>query len=529
MGLILAGFPHVALVFGSVSGRVSSLVGMDFDQHVTSMGALLDTASEATRMFCAAAISVAPAGSAVFESGASADSSASAASAAANAAPSEGLSGQLSPEAVKALEAQCVDALASLAELKAAMAAFEMRIVDTLHSARVARICSVGISPRTELSTAEKRGLESEIALAQKEPRHRGAQALEMSVAVVNDMPATLTALASGFLTPERCEQVYRVTAPLTSTARSAIDSAVCGDPERIAHMGTRELRSLAAEHAQSVDRLAAAKRRAVAEANRYVSLRPLEDGMAQLTAVVPAPDGAAMMSALTASTLKVLTDPAQSHGRKRGAIMADLLRDLVLGGPVDGPPLAGALASGASTFAPTVELQLVMTERTLFSSDAEPAYLQGYGTLAADVSRDLVSRASTDGRVMIRRVFTAPSTGDLVGLESRSRIFPPGLKRFIELRDSTCATPWCDAPIRHADHVVGWVSGGRTTADNGQGLCEACNYAKQQAGWSSSVADGDRHSVSTRTPTGHEYQSIAPAPPGTISGSPVPLERDAS
>ncbi len=413
----------------------------------------------------------------------------------------------LSLDELPEFERERVDMIHALTVLRAAVDALEMREIHSLHGARLRRLgtSASGEQVRDCLSAAESKGLESEVALAQKEPRHRGAAALEMSVAVVDSMPATLAGLASGVLTRERCEAVYKTTAPLSSVARAAVDAAVCGDLEAIAHMGTRELRNLAAAEAQAVDRLAAAKRRAIAVADRHVTLKQLDDGMAQLTAVVPADDGAAILAALTASASKIMAESVHVEGRKRGAIMADLLRDAVLGGFAPGGGAAVAL-----------EVQLVMTERTLFCGEDEPAYLSGYGTLPAEVARDMVLGASDESRVMIRRVFTAPSTGELVGLESRSRIFPSGLKKFIELRDARCSTPWCDAPIRHADHVVGWAAGGATSAANGQGLCEACNYAKQQTGWESSVRTSLRHGVSTQTPTGHEYLSIAPPPPGT-------------
>ena len=63
-------------------------------------------------------------------------------------------------------------------------------------------------------------------------------------------------------------------------------------------------------------------------------------------------------------------------------------------------------------------------------------------------------------------------------------RTFPAGLAKFLVLRDQTCRTPWCDAPVRHRDHVVPVEEGGATSAGNGQGLCEACNHAKQAHGW---------------------------------------------
>lgn len=63
-------------------------------------------------------------------------------------------------------------------------------------------------------------------------------------------------------------------------------------------------------------------------------------------------------------------------------------------------------------------------------------------------------------------------------------------------------------------DHVQPYANGGATTAFNGQGLCERCNYAKEAVGWQHTVASpqaGSGHSVTITTPTGHTYRSQAP------------------
>lgn len=96
--------------------------------------------------------------------------------------------------------------------------------------------------------------------------------------------------------------------------------------------------------------------------------------------------------------------------------------------------------------------------------------------------------------------------------MDSKARVFPRPLADFIELRDQRCRTPWCDAPIRHADHVVAHDDGGPTSAANGQGLCESCNYAKEAFGWAARPHPGPGHEVETTTPTGHTYRSRAPA-----------------
>jgi hypothetical protein len=102
--------------------------------------------------------------------------------------------------------------------------------------------------------------------------------------------------------------------------------------------------------------------------------------------------------------------------------------------------------------------------------------------------------------------------------MDSKRRRFPTGLRRLIQVRDRTCRTPWCGAPIRHTDHVIPVAAGGTTSAANGQGLCEACNYTKQAPGWTATPAPspagaGDR--VEITTPTGHTYPSHPPPLPG--------------
>jgi hypothetical protein len=114
-----------------------------------------------------------------------------------------------------------------------------------------------------------------------------------------------------------------------------------------------------------------------------------------------------------------------------------------------------------------------------------------------------------------LRRLYQVPTTRELISMDSARREFTPAQRRFLRLRDRHCRTPWCEAPIRHADHVVGAGSGGATAIDNGQGYCEACNYAKQAPGWRNRVvARAGPHEVEITTPTGHRYRSRAPDPP---------------
>ena len=48
--------------------------------------------------------------------------------------------------------------------------------------------------------------------------------------------------------------------------------------------------------------------------------------------------------------------------------------------------------------------------------------------------------------------------------------------------------------------------------------MCEACNYAKESAGWSVTTGADEkgRHTAEFTTPTGAHYHSVAPPLPGT-------------
>ncbi len=103
--------------------------------------------------------------------------------------------------------------------------------------------------------------------------------------------------------------------------------------------------------------------------------------------------------------------------------------------------------------------------------------------------------------------------------MTTRQRFTTTGLSDFLRLRDQgICRTPWCDAPIAHHDHIQTNAESGQTNNSNTQGLCQACNHAKQATGWRQRVdtddASNSRHTVETVTPTGHRHRSTAPRPP---------------
>ena len=88
-------------------------------------------------------------------------------------------------------------------------------------------------------------------------------------------------------------------------------------------------------------------------------------------------------------------------------------------------------------------------------------------------------------------------------------------LGHLIRVRDGgRCRDPFCDAPIRHLDHIHPHRAGGPTSLANGRGVCARGNYVREMPGWRVElVHDGlgrHPHTVRTTTPTGHTYVSRA-------------------
>ncbi|MCZ9883812.1 HNH endonuclease [Arthrobacter sp. B2a2-09] len=422
------------------------------------------------------------------------------------------------------LGAELIDQLRGLEDLKSAAAAAQARITVAFDTVQRRVQADLGV-PADERG----RGVGAQVALARRESPARGSRFVGLARALVTEMPRTLAALDAGQLNEWRAMLLVKETACLSAEDRCAVDGELAADTGAFDGAGDKTITAAAKAAAYRRDPRTVTQRAARAAGERCVSLRPAPDTMTYLTALLPVAQGVAVHAALSrhADTLR-----SAGEDRSRGQIMADALVERTTGTP-----------SGISG----VEVQLVMTDRTLFQADAEPARLTGYGIVPAAWARNLLASSpgsdedpgqaglpqagqpesgEQDFKVWLRRLYTAPGTGELLAADSRARLFPPGLRRFIQVRDDVCRTPYCDAPIRHYDHVVPWHQGGTTSLDNGAGLCEACNHTKELPGWtaqtSAATSPGERHLFEIRTPTGHAYRSKAPPMPGTpLNGDP--------
>lgn len=393
-----------------------------------------------------------------------------------------------------------VDQLRALEELKSAAAAAQARItVDLDTSVRAAHAAA---RMRSEL---QGRGVAGQVALARRESAHRGSRYLGLAKILVAEMPHTLAALERGVLSEWRATLLARETACLSGEHRREIDARLCADPGGLEGWGDRRLVAEIQKLACQLEAASVARRRARAESERRVTCRPAPDTMVLVSALLPVAQGVAAYAAL-----RKAADAAIAGGdpRTRGQVMADVFVERLTG--------------QATAAAVPVEIHLVMGEQELFGDGEQPAHVDGYGPVPADLARRLAASAAVAEAAWLRRLYSTPNTGRLVAMESNRRLFPAGLVRFIRLRDQFCRTPWCEAPIRHTDHALPSGEGGPTSEANGQGLCEQCNHAREAPGWQARPGPGPRHTLEITTPTGHRYLTTAPPPPG----SPPPSTR---
>ena len=382
------------------------------------------------------------------------------------------------------------------------------------------------------------RDVAAQIALARRVNPTLGARFVGLAKVLTTEMPHLYGALRRGELDEYQATVIVAETATLSRADRAAVDTELAA---RFGTMTPRQARAAAARIGYRLDAEQAVRRAAKGFRDRRVTLRPAPDTMTYLTALLPAVDGVAIYAALTrhAASAAAAGDP-----RGKGALMADeflarLLQPVAPAGVSaegtveihspdgnDSPDVESHLVPTADDLpgipaGVDIEIQLVMTDRTLFDGDSEAAILTGYGPIPAPLARRLVRVTDPRTTAWVRRLYTDPDTGNLTRQDSRRRLFTPTDRKFLVARDQVCRTPWCGAPIQHADHTIPHAAGGRTRTDNGAGLCVSCNLTKEHPGWHSETADAGE--VVITTPTGHTYPSRPPDPPGSGPWSPTP------
>ncbi|GAA1722337.1 hypothetical protein GCM10009809_17490 [Isoptericola hypogeus] len=305
-------------------------------------------------------------------------------------------------------------------------------------------------------------------------------------------------------------------------------------------------------------------RHRAAAD-KRAVYLDPAPDGMAWLTAHLPAVFAHAIhdrltRAACTARQAGTTEEPTGNSTRSPAAngaenslgnpagggrtlrtldqLRADTLTALLLAGNgartgatgpgatgpgATGPGAAGAAGIGADDveagaglagFVPglaqlarriTPSVRVTVPVFSLLGGDA-PAELDGHGPVDADTAGRLTANAPS-----LRRLLVDPVDGRALATDPGTYTVPAALRALLQARDTTCRFPGCTrkAAACDVDHITAWADGGRTSADNLAHLCRAHHVIKHQTRWR--VTPHDDGTLTWTSPTGRAHHDRNP------------------
>ena len=231
-------------------------------------------------------------------------------------------------------------------------------------------------------------------------------------------------------------------------------------------------------------------ERHATAVAHRHVRVDAGVDGMAWLTAHLPAVEAHAIHGRLTAIA-KTLDAPGdeRSLDQKRADVFGDLL--------IDGE--TGSLPDTARGIRPTVAV--TVPALTLLTGDGPAAQVDGVGPIPLDRARELCGTASG-----WMRILTRPETGVVLSVGREQYRPPADLRRLVAWRAARCMAPGCGIPADRCDldHTIDWHHGGETAANNLAPLCRGHHTLKHHTDWRVKAKSGG--ALEWTSPAGRVY-----------------------
>ncbi len=310
---------------------------------------------------------------------------------------------------------------------------------------------------------------------------------------LIHRLPATTEALAEGALSIRHADVIVSASGPF---ARAEVEKREQFE-HRVLEVAVEESPARTAAFAKAVAAAEAPQdvtaRHEGARMTRGVHLTPLDDGMAQLSAIIPEVLGRAVIDRLTGLARVVLDDGhAQDDRAQDGHAQDDRAQD---GRAQDGPAGLDAspedardtrtlnnvradvlvdplLAAHTETVNRTAEesisatVQVTIAATTLAGTDDRLAELDGHGPLVPGIARSLAGNAGSWCRLFLDAEGMAVATDTCVPTA--------GMKRFLRARDRHCRFPGCRMPTHRCqiDHNHDHARGGKTEIGN---LCHFC------------------------------------------------------
>ncbi|PNI07399.1 endonuclease [Arthrobacter sp. AFG7.2] len=352
-------------------------------------------------------------------------------------------------------------------------------------------------------------------------PRAAGSF-LAASQALDKTLPLTLSALQAGTISWQHALAMADEAATLDPAGAAALEAHFL-DPdtprpataatigEMPAHRFKHKARTWRERHhAESIE-----KRHAKGVADRRVECRPDQDGMAWLSAYLPADQALAGWNRLNA-----LARAAQGPDEPRTVtqLRADVFSSAILTSGISPSFHAGStssstgvdhIAEAGATAGPSssIRAQVLVTVPvfSLMGLTDEPAMLEGYGPIPPSMARDLVA----NGADSFHRVLVDPRDGAPLEIGRTSYRVTKAMRNWLRMRDGQCPFPGCSnhSLDNEADHLLAWHKGGTTGISNLGQPCPRHHRLRHTSGWTPTPATKDEPPGWT-SPTGRHYKS---------------------
>ncbi|MBG6181182.1 HNH endonuclease [Arthrobacter sp. CAN_A1] len=342
---------------------------------------------------------------------------------------------------------------------------------------------------------------------------------LGQSLTLVLDLPKTLHCLGWGMISVRQAQLIADEALFVPAEVLPGFEDQVLA---RGAHLTPPRLKAICHRVREKIHPESVATRKAAAARDRHVEVSPAQDGMAWLSAYLPAEQACGIEHRLS-FTARALQNPSES--RTLTQLKADMFSDLLThhcppteSTHRDDPEAGTAGATGAAGGGGLVDLASVKGVQpvvfvtvpvlTLLGGDG-PGELDGYGPIDPDTARRLAAHAP--GFI---RILTHPETGTVLSVGRDRYRVPKDLRNTILVRDKTCRHPGCNrpAPVCDIDHTIPWHQGGTTSYDNLAALCKRHHMLKTEGYWR--YEQPEPGTITATSLTGKSYTTLPQPPP---------------
>ncbi|MEC5180978.1 HNH endonuclease signature motif containing protein [Arthrobacter sp. CG_A4] len=422
---------------------------------------------------------------------------------------------------VRDLADDCLDALADVARLEARTAALKVRLAADYVQATLSLV-PPGASPQER--TMQEMALTAEVACVLTISERSSRALLADCQALTTALPLTLGALQAGTISWAHARIICEETSTLDRHGAAGLEAHFLDpgapNPARGAPPGElvpSRFRAKARTWRERHHPVSIETRHSKSAADRRVEYLPDRDGMAWLSAYLPAGTAAGIWDRATAAA-RALQNPDEA--RTLTQLRADITATWLLtngttcgatrgtagtcGTDGSGPGMCGTgLCGGVPS--PRAQVLITVPVLSLLGVTGEPAMLDGYGPIPPSMARRLIA----EGAESFHRVLTDPRDGTPLEIGRTSYRLTKAQRQWLRLRDGRCLFPGCNnhSLDNDADHLLAWADEGTTGISNLGQACPRHHRLKHNTAWTSAGASKN-HPPGWTSPTNRHYPS---------------------